>query len=158
MFFHQFVASDRWISTFKYKCNICSEKVKKDNVDNCRQSFFTSTICVFSQFVIDVRALLVKYNEDFLLNTDQSGLELQIHSNRTVPHQDEKSTRSVVRSLNQTTDKYTVQPMISLNGKIVGPIFLCLKVSEKMKAHLYKANNVLQACRASDKLTTSLLE
>ena len=53
--------------------------------------------------------------------------------------------------------------MISLNGKIVGPIYLCLKepkgrMSDNIKAHLYKADNVIVTCSASGKLTTSLVE
>ena len=55
------------------------------------------------QFVSDVRALLLEYNEDFVLNTDQSGLEFKIHSNRTLSHQGEKTTLSAVRSINETT-------------------------------------------------------
>ena len=115
------------------------------------------------QFVSDVRALLPKYNEDFVLNTDQSGLELEIHSNRTLSHQGEKITLSAVRSINETTHSYTVQPMISLSGKIVDPIYLCLKepkgrMSDNIKAHLYKADHVVVTCSASGKLTTSLVE
>ena len=115
------------------------------------------------QFVSDVRSLLPKYNEDFVLNIDQSGLEFEIHSNRTLSHQGEKTTLSAVRSINETTHSYTVQPMISLSGKIVGPIYLCLKepegrMSDNIKAHLYKAENVLVTCSASSKLTTSLVE
>ena len=182
MFFHEFVASDTWILAFKHKCNTCSRKVTEVSVGNCRESFLSSSIYVFSQFVTkrevmneeeikrsadqfasDVRALLPKYNEDFVLNTDQSSLEFEIHSNRTLSHQGEKTTLSAVRSINETTHNYTVQPMISLSGKIVGPIYLCLKepkgrMSDNIKAHLYKADNVLVTCSASGKLTTSLVE
>ena len=115
------------------------------------------------QFVSDVRALLPKYNEDFVLNTGQSGLEFAIHYNRTLSHQGEKITLSAIRSINEVTHSYTVQPMISLSGKIVGPICLCLKepkgrMSDNIKAHLYKADNVVVTCSASDKLTISLVE
>ena len=53
--------------------------------------------------------------------------------------------------------------MISLSGKIVGPIYLCLKepkgrMNDNIKAHLYKADNVVVTCSASGKLTTSLVE
>ena len=182
MFFHEFVASDTWILAFKHKYNICSRKVTKVNVANCRESFLSSPIYVFSQFVTkrevmneeeikksadqfvsDVRALLLEYNEDFVLNTDQSGLEFKIHSNRTLSHQGEKTTLSAVRSINETTHSHTVQPMISLSEKIVGPVYLCLKepkgrMSDNIKAHLYKAENVVVTCSASDKLTTSLVQ
>ena len=53
--------------------------------------------------------------------------------------------------------------MISLSGKIIGLIYLCLKepkgrMSDNIKAHLYKADNVVVACSASGKLTTSFVE
>ena len=53
--------------------------------------------------------------------------------------------------------------MISLSGKIVGSIYLSLKepkgrMSNNIKAHLYKAENVVVTCSASGKLTTSLVE
>ena len=180
-FFHEFVASDTWILAFKHKYNICSRKVTKVSVANCRESL-SSPIYVFSQFVTkreamneeeikksayrfvsDVRALLPKYNEDFVLNTNQSGLGFKIYSNRTLSHQGEKTTLSAVRSINETTHSDTVQPMISLSGKIAGPIYLCLKepkgrMSDNIKAHLYKADNVVVTCSASGKLTTSLVE
>ena len=41
-FFHEFVASDTWILSFKHKYNICSRKVTKVSVDNCRESFLSS--------------------------------------------------------------------------------------------------------------------
>ena len=115
------------------------------------------------QFVNGVRDLLPKYKEDFVLNTDQSSLEFEIHSNRTHSHQGEKITLSAVRSINETTHSYAVQSMISLSGKIVGSIYLYLKepkgqMSDNIKAHLYNADNVLVTCSTSGKLTTSLVE
>ena len=46
-FFHEFVASDTWILTFKHKYNICSRKVTKISVANCRESFLSSPVYVF---------------------------------------------------------------------------------------------------------------
>ena len=53
--------------------------------------------------------------------------------------------------------------MTSLKGKIVGPIYLCLKepkgrMSDNIKAHLYKADNLVVTRSAPGKLTTSLVE
>jgi len=114
-------------------------------------------------FVAKVRKLLESYKEDNVLNTDQSGLELEVHSNRTLTHQGEKTTLSTVRSKNATTHSYIVQPMISLSGKVIGPVFLCLKepggrMSDNIRSNLFKTNNVVVTCSASGKLTTSLVE
>ncbi|CAF1476498.1 unnamed protein product [Adineta ricciae] len=101
--------------------------------------------------------------EDNVLNTDQSGLELEIHSGRILSYHGEKTTLSTVRSENATTHSYTVQPMISLSGKVIGPVFLCLKepdgrMSDNIKSNLFKADNVVVTCSASGKLTTSLVK
>jgi hypothetical protein len=115
------------------------------------------------QFVMQVKSLLSGYDKDFVLNTDQSGLRLEFPSTRTLSYRGEKTTLSAVRSINATTHSYTVQPMISMSGKIVGPVYLCLKeingqMSDNIRANLPKVKNVIVSCSASGKLTTSLVK
>jgi len=115
------------------------------------------------RFVAEVKALLSHYNEDSILNTDQLGLELEVPSTRTLSFQGEKTTLASVRSTNNTTHSYTVQPIISMSGKIVGPVYVCLKeangrMSENIKGNLPRVNNVVVTCSASGKLTTSLVQ
>jgi hypothetical protein len=115
------------------------------------------------QFVTQVKSLLCHYDEDFVLNTDQSGLRLEFPSTRTLSYRGEKTTLATVRSINATTHSYTVQPTISMSGKIVGPIYLCLKeingrMSDNIRANLPKMKNVVVTCSASGKLTTSLVK
>jgi hypothetical protein len=55
------------------------------------------------------------------------------------------------------------QPIISLSGRQIGPLFLCLKekngrMSENIKRNLFKTDNVIITCSQSGKLTTSLVE
>ncbi|CAF1286565.1 unnamed protein product [Rotaria sordida] len=79
------------------------------------------------EFVSTVRNLLPKYNPDYVINTDQSGIQLEFYSTRTLSFKGERSTAINVRSKNATTHSFTVQPCVSLSGKLVGPLFLCLK-------------------------------
>ena len=62
-----------------------------------------------------------------VLNTDQIGIELEMHSDRTSSHVGKKETLASVKYLYSKTHSYTVQPMISMKGKFVGTLFLCLK-------------------------------
>jgi hypothetical protein len=62
------------------------------------------------------------YAPNEILNTDQIGLELEMHSTRTLSYQGEKVTFARIRPKNATTHSYTIQPMISLAGQLVGPI------------------------------------
>ncbi len=79
------------------------------------------------QFVMQVKSLLSGYDKDFVLNTDQSGLRLEFPSRRTLSYRGETITLTTVRSINATTHSYTVQPIICMSSKIVGPLYLCLK-------------------------------
>ena len=115
------------------------------------------------QFVTQVKLLLPCYNGDYVWNTDQSGLQLEFPSKQTLSYRGEKTTIATVCSINATTDSYTVQPTISMSGKIVGPIYLCLKevngrMSENIKSNLPRVENVVVTCSTSGKLTTSLVE
>lgn len=60
------------------------------------------------QFVADVRKRLSKYEANAIINTDQSGIQLELHSTRTLSHKGEKVTIGSVRSANATTHSYTV--------------------------------------------------
>ncbi|CAF3871051.1 unnamed protein product, partial [Rotaria sp. Silwood1] len=62
-----------------------------------------------------------------ILNTDQVGIEKEVHSTRTLSFGGEKKTFGAVASKHATTHSYTVQPIISLDGKQIGPILLCLQ-------------------------------
>ncbi|CAF1619742.1 unnamed protein product, partial [Didymodactylos carnosus] len=115
------------------------------------------------EFVAKVQKIIPQYKPDLILNTDQSGLQLEMHSNRTLSFEGEKLTLAKVRSVSNTTHSYTVQPLISMQGNCVGPLFLCLKeptghMSENIKNNLFQADNVVVTCSKSGKLTTSLVE
>jgi hypothetical protein len=80
-----------------------------------------------ARFVTEVKAEMQYYNPAEIINTDQVGLEKELHCTRTVSYQGEKLTVAAVKSKNAITHSYTLQPMIKLAGEVVGPIYLCLK-------------------------------
>ena len=55
------------------------------------------------QFVADARKRLPQYEASEVINTDQSGIELELHSTRTLSHKGEKVTTGSVRSIDATT-------------------------------------------------------
>ena len=75
----------------------------------------------------DVKPEMKDYASEAILNTDQVDLELELRSIRTLSHEGENVTLARVKSENAAILSYTIQPMISLAGKLVGPVFLCLK-------------------------------
>ena len=112
---------------------------------------------------MQVQKILPKYNLDKVFNTDQSGLQLELFSNRTLGFEAEYLTLGNVQSINNTTHSYTIQPMITMSGRQIGPLFLCLKeasgrLSDNIKKDLFTASNVVVTCSKSGKLTTSLVQ
>lgn len=60
--------------------------------------------------------------------------------------------------MNAVTHSYTIMPMISMAGNLIGPVFICLqeptgKLGPRVKQSLYQANNIHVTCSKSGKLT-----
>ena len=71
------------------------------------------------------------------MNTDQVGIEKQLHSTRTLLIQGE---RKAFGFKNLITHSYTVQPTISLGGKLVGLMSLCLQELNGRMGDIVKRN------------------
>lgn len=121
-----FEASEHWLRVFKHRHRICSRKITKV-VTRHHAEDTDAIIESADSFVRDVKQQMQNYAPEEILNTDQVGLELELHSSRTLSYEGEKVTMARVRSKNATTHSYTIQPTISAAGKLVGPLFLCLK-------------------------------
>jgi hypothetical protein len=157
-----FLASDSWLLKFKSRHGICSRKVtnvvtKKEivNFDNIKKSEI--------DFLENFHRLSKKYSPEEILNTDQVGIEKELYSTRTLSFQGEKKTFGCVASKNATTHSYTIQPTISLDGQLIGPMYICLqepngRMGEIVKRHLFQPKNVVITCSSSGKLTSSLVK
>ena len=159
--FDDFHASEFWIRNFKNRHNICSRKIT--NIITKREILNADEILKSEEeFLKLFKKLSPKYKKSRILNTDQVGIEKEQHSTRTLSHKGERKTFGVVKSKNATTHSYTVQPTISLDGQLVGPMYLCLqepdgKMGERVKKHLFQPSNVVITCSKSGKLTSSLV-
>ena len=103
------------------------------------------------------------YRQSNVLNTDQSGLEIEMVGNCTLSFIGEKATFGKVRSVYNTSHSYTVQFIISLSGELTGTCYLCLKekdghMSDNIKKNLFQAFNVTVTCCKSGKLSSSLVK
>ena len=97
------------------------------------------------------------------MNTDQVGIEKELHSTRTLSIQGEKETFGSVLSKNAATHSYIVQRTISLYVKLAGSMSLCLQkpnghVSDIVKRSLFEPKNVVITCSSPGKLTSSLVK
>jgi len=153
-FFEYF--SEHWARLFKHRHGICSRHVTKLVTKHKVESQDVINKSA-DNFISDVLKLLSKHDFDLVFNTDPSGLELEMHSNRTLSFEGEKTTLAKVRSLHNTTQfNHLFQWSV-----LVDPLFLCMKeatghMSKNIKQNLFKADNIAITCSKSGKLTTSL--
>jgi hypothetical protein len=103
------------------------------------------------------------YSEDQIFNSDQSGFDFEMASNRNLSEVGEKHMSVLVTSSSALPRSYTIQPMISLSGDIVGPLLICLqetggKFGPIVEKGLFKSSNVIVTCTASGKLTKDIVK
>lgn len=147
-----FKASESWVENLKRRNRITSRKAKI--VSNRAISDAGSILDSANSFREDIRKETWKW--PIVLNTDQIGFVKEIHSTRTLSHKNEKTTFLAVRSMNNCTHSYTVQPTISLDGQLCSNFFLCLyeptgKIGPTVK--YFQAKNVVVTCSSSGKLS-----
>jgi hypothetical protein len=74
-----------------------------------------------------------------------------------------KVKQKLVQSLNAITHSYTIQPIISFEGKLVGKLLLCLqetngKLGSIVEQELFRPNNFEIVCSSSGKMNKSLVK
>ena len=157
-----FKASNNWVLRFKRRHALCSRKITKlvtqrevidaDIINNSANNF-----------VSKIKKIIPYYQQRNVLNTDQTGLQIEMVGNRTLSFKGEKTTFGKVRSVYNTSHSNTVQFIVSLTGQPIGPCFLCLKerngyMSNNIKNNLFQASNVVVTCSKSGKLSSSLVK
>ncbi|CAF1688983.1 unnamed protein product, partial [Adineta ricciae] len=110
----------------------------------------------------EAKAEMQNHSPTKIMNTDQVGLEEELHCIRTLSCQGGKLTMAAVKFKNAITHSYTLQPMINQAGEVVGPIYLCFKesggrISKNVRAKMFQPRNVVITCSKSGKLTKSLV-
>ena len=121
-----FKASKHWLDTFNHRHKICSRKITKI-VTRHQMADSDAINASADSFVAKVKREMSHYTPEEILNTDQAGIELEMNSTRTLSHKGEDVTTARVRSKNATTHSYIIQPIITLAGQLLGPVFICLK-------------------------------
>ncbi len=155
-----FTASHHWLLNFKKRNGISSRKVTKfiSRREVIDKSIIKKTA---NDFVTEVSKHVPKYKLDSILNTDQSGFNYEMVSNRTLSYEGERTTYLSVRSLNATTHSYTVMPIISAAGQLLDPVFICLQEPTgrfPTTKRIFSAPNAVVACSESGKLNKHLVD
>ena len=162
-----FKASDTWLLNLKRKHRIVSRRITKfafrgESKDEA------SIIEKALMFVANTRGLLEEEKERYdLLNLDQSGINYEINLKRTLSYRNEKRTVGLVRSQNASTHSYSIQPLVSSTGELVGPLLICLQEQNCKKSgefgpivqqRLFRPPNLHITCSKSGKLDKTIME
>jgi hypothetical protein len=122
----EFTASKHWFTNFKRKYRIVSRKISiviskhsRQNADEIKTSA--------EEFVNVVRTPMKKYFSTEIFNADQVNLVKEFRSTRTLTFKGENTTTGSVKSQNASSHSHTTQPIINMEGQVVGPLFICLQ-------------------------------
>ena len=163
--FTEFTASNRWLSRLKNGYNIVSRKITHF-VTNHHVHEQETINANAKHFVEETNSLIVNYEMTNIFNTDQSGFNYEMVSKRTLSVEGEKTTFGLIKSKSAVTHSYTIQPLISMTGKLLSPLYICLKENCKedgkfgpiVSQNLFEASNIYLTCSSSGKLTKNLVK
>lgn len=159
-----FGASQSWMDSFKTKNRIRQRRTAR--FVSCKEVATHEEIMRSAGVFKNQLAVLVpQFEPRFVLNTDQTGCEFQIMTNRTYSHRGERVTLVSTKNPNKCTHSYTAQYTVSLDGRLLPKVFLCMKESNDEFGPIVKVRveklveeyqNVYVTSSKSGKLTTKL--
>ncbi|XP_036144190.1 uncharacterized protein LOC118646035 [Monomorium pharaonis] len=159
-----FKASNSWFEKFKRKHRIRQRKITR-YVSEKESATIEEILASAENFRIQTRNLILNFNPNFVINTDQTGCQYQSTFNRTLAEQGSKQVLVQRQNINKTTHSYTAQYSITLDGKLLPSVFVCLqeptgifgrRVQKLVDEYVGKYNNVVVTSSKSGKLTTNL--
>ena len=122
----EFHSSHDWLENFKYRHKLTSLKITNfvshhqvENMDFIEKSK--------KGFVLEYNKVSAHFKPSEIFNTNQTGVEKELHSMRTISFSGDKKTFAAVQSKNAITYSYTLQPTISLDGGLLETIYLYLQ-------------------------------
>lgn len=162
-----FKASESWVTRFKQKHGLRQRRITSC-VSEEESVTLEEMLAAANEFRPQTRAIIPKFDKDFIINTDQTGCQYQSRYDRTLAGKNSKTVSVQRRDLNTITDdSYTAQYAITMSGKLVPLVFLCLQESmgefsrgvqktvNKLKSEF---TNVVVTSSKSGKLTSELYE
>jgi hypothetical protein len=84
-----------------------------------------------------------------------------MYSGRTLAQKGQKEVLTIVQSLHATTHSFTIQPSISLDGRHLSPLFLCLQEGAGefgIRTQVFRPENVAVYCSSSGKMSKELVK
>ncbi|GFY44773.1 HTH CENPB-type domain-containing protein [Trichonephila inaurata madagascariensis] len=108
---------------------------------------------------------MLKFDKDFVINTDQTGCQYQSTFNRTLADKGSKTIFVKRQDINKLTHTYTAQYALTLSGKLLPKVFVGLqepigkfgpRVQKIVEEYLQKYKNIIITSSMSGKLSKEL--
>ncbi len=162
----KFTSSHSYVAQFKRRNRIKSRKYTK-LVSKVYEIDVENILSNAIKFVADSKPLMSYFNDDFTINTDQSGFHYEVYCSHTLSSVGDKQTLLYVESIPATTHSYTIQYAYTKSGKFLPKIFLCLqelngnfgsRVNEETEFLRNLCPNVVIKCSKSGKMDKILVK
>jgi len=94
---------------------------------------------------------------------DQSGFQLELHADRTLAEKNVKKVEFVAQSISAITHSYTIQSIISADGRLLSPLLIVLKepseiLGPRVQETMFTTKNIFIMASKSGKLTSNHFE
>lgn len=121
-----FKGSSSWIKDFRKKNRLSTRKVTKkisrpriENQPQVEENILT--------FLNNYTRLSRFFRRRSIWNIDQSGIEYEQSNERTIARTGSRDVYLRVDSLGKTTHSFTAQPILTRDGRLIGPLGLCMQ-------------------------------
>ena len=156
-----FKASHSWIAKWKTAYRIRSRRIVRFvTFRNMRRREEIENEAL--QLIVEhMDQIYGKFDPSEVFNSDQSGFTYIVHTNRTLSHVGERDTIAQVQASGPLTHSYTIQPLLNMDGVLVGKLLVNLKEEEGVfgpviATTLSRYPNLYITCSNSGKLTKAL--
>lgn len=124
-----FKASESWLLNFKKRRGIVSRKkteFRSRSQDELEGALKERAIELAERF----SRRRLHFRDRLILNFDQSGFQWEMTTGRTLSWKGERDTVAHVNQTNRATHSYTIQPLVSRDGRTLGKLLLCIQGSQ----------------------------
>lgn len=160
-----FQASSSWLDNFKRRNKIVGRKVT-DHIGRRKQQNQEQTQRIIDEFVTTFGRLRTSFSDSAIWNFDHSGFAYELTAERTLSWGGERDTVVQVDQPNKATHSFTIIPIITRDGRAIGPLLICLqepngrfgpRVGPEVQRLESLYANIQVICSSSGKMTTNLM-
>ena len=158
-----FKGSPHWLYDFKKRNKISSRKITKFRSPS-ELAKIDETARKIEEFRNEFAEIRHSSSRRQILNIDQSGFNREGTRLRTLSHVGERDTEVAVDSINNIKHSYTILPILTRDGRLIGPVTITLQetqgrfgpiVTESVSSIKNSMQNIVAFATGSGIMTTA---